>query len=278
MRSRNHHEFPRHQLLEKSVVVVSQPLSEMFRVPATPETDLEIAQETMTDGGAAKIKAETETETETGSGTVRLNAHVTVTVNVIVTRIGIAIARESAVIHARWKEGKEVDPGAESAAVLLLVDLLMRTTIDREKREPEIAVPLDVGMIGTDESEAVQGIERSGVEADVVSVADRVFATIATGVTERIAAKDRVRLANVLRERTEADRVCAPKSETEAAPPEEPAARSPRNPRRPVIAQRRLVIVAAGHDHVLPLRPSKMSSRSGKWARSRNASKKPRPI
>ncbi|KAI0167364.1 complex proteins associated with Set1p component shg1-domain-containing protein [Pestalotiopsis sp. NC0098] len=150
--------------------------------------------------GSRVPKAETETETGTGSATVRLNAHETV--NVIVTRIGIAIVRESAVIHARWKEGKEVDPDAESAAVLPPVGLLMRTTTGREKRGPEIAVPLDVGMIGTDEFEAVQGIERSGVEADVVSVADRVFATIATGVTERIAAKDRVRLASVDRSRS----------------------------------------------------------------------------
>lgn len=158
MWARKDHEFRRYLLLEKSVVVVSQPLSEMLQLPATQETDLEIAQETMTDEGVAKIQAETETETEIGSATVRLNARVTV--NVIATRIEIAIVKQSAVTHARWREGKEVDPGAESAAVLPLVDLLMRTTTGREKRGPEIAVPLDVGMIGTDEFEAVQGTGR----------------------------------------------------------------------------------------------------------------------
>ncbi|KAK6197825.1 Trafficking protein particle complex subunit 31 [Pestalotiopsis sp. IQ-011] len=198
-------------------------------LPAIQETDLEIVQETRTDEGVAKIKVETETETETGSATVRLNARVTLNVIVIVTRIGIGIAivKESAVIHARWKEGKEVDPGAETAAVLLLVDLLMRTTIDREKREPEIAVPLDVEMIGTDDFEAVQGTGRRGVEADDVSVADRVFAT---GVTGQNAAKDRARRASVLKEKTEVDRVCAPKRARSKEPkePKEPEKTSDR--------------------------------------------------
>lgn len=283
LRPRSHPRSPRRRFLEKSVVAVSPPLSEMHLLHVIQEPVLVIEQEMMSDASVIKIR----TETVIVTATVRLNGHENVivpvtpnetvneTVSVIARETATGIGREIAANPAGGIDGKGVDPGAESVVVHRRGGLRMRIITVQERLGLENVVLLDVEMIGTDGLGAARETERREAGAGVVSAAGHGLATIETGVIERIVERDRDLHASGLRERTEAGHAYAPNIENGADLLGEHAARSPT---RLANVQRRLVTAGAGRALALLLHLSKTSSRYGKWARSRNVSRKPRPI
>jgi hypothetical protein len=191
------------------------------------------------------------------------------------TETEIVTAVESAANLERGTGGREADPSVGNAPVLRHGVLLMKTITAQVKHAPENAAAPVLGTIEIDEIRAVP--RTAGREVGPVAGNPVKHAPEMTGidVIVLIVKRDLVPLVFAQKEKTGAGLVCALSSDSVVPPPGERAARSEINP---VIVQIDLVTAAVSHRLALLLPQNRMSLKSGRLARSRSVSRKPRPI